>query len=334
MHDVKEIACKNYQRAVHKKVNNDIIDNSRCNINTINDVFKAKIKYKYGMCVHNGIDHTGRCDPKRNSYGYKYGMQFICNNLIYGQFAVNTPWITACSVFDTLLCNGEYQKERYEALGIKTEVIASGSPRFDKGNKTVNKEVFLENYGLDTNKKTILWLPTHTEATSVVGFLDIMQGLSAHYNIILKAHTHCYLEIKKLPQLISAMAPNIVNINNMESTELLGVADYVFCDYGGSVFTAIYNDKNVLLLNAEDKYAHKFKDSPEVEIRKEIINFYRHEGDKLISALKDEKIWEEQKAIRKRIKDRFFSTYAEPSGKIIADILLKKLEQTAQGEAS
>ncbi|MDR0606241.1 MAG: CDP-glycerol glycerophosphotransferase family protein, partial [Bacteroidales bacterium] len=264
----------------------------------MSEVFNKKLQYQ--CTVTGNPDLLFKCNKK-------YGIEFLAKKLVRTLFSIGVnSWVfdrEDNAIFDTILCSGEYQKERYEALGIKAEVIASGSPRFDKENKTVDKEGFFKHYGLDKNKKTILWLPTHTKATSVVNFLDVMQGLSINYNVTLKTHASCYSEIKKLPQLISAMAPNIININNAESTELLGVGDYVFCDYGGSVFTAIYNDKNVLLLNAEDKYVHKLigEDSPEVEIRKEIINFYRHEGDKLISALKDKKIWEEQKAIRRRI---------------------------------
>ncbi|MDR0606235.1 MAG: hypothetical protein LBG80_18305, partial [Bacteroidales bacterium] len=280
--------------------------NKKFNLLTINEVFRKKLQYSQVVCVFPelaGLLGIGN--------GRKYGIEFLAKKLVRALFLIGAGNYIfnkkTNAIFDTILCSGEYQKERYETLGIKAEVIASGSPRFDKENKTVDKEVFFKHYGLDTNKKTILWLPTHgRHICSILEFLPIVKAIENDFNIIFSipfGPNGCYGDFPFLDFKIKLRVPTAIIVNNMESTELLGVGDYVFCDYGGSVFTAIYNDKNVLLLNAEDKYVHKLigEDSPEVEIRKEIINFYRHEGDKLISALKDKKIWEEQKAIRRRI---------------------------------
>ncbi|MDR2337662.1 MAG: hypothetical protein LBE20_03305, partial [Deltaproteobacteria bacterium] len=225
------------------------------NLLTINEVFSQKLQYGQIVCVFPepaGLWGTGD--------GIKYGIEFLARKLVRALFLIGAGNYIfhkkTNAIFDTLFCNGEYQKERYEALGIKAEVIASGSPRFDKGNKTVDREVFLKHYGLDKNKKTILWLPAHgRRICSVLKFLPIVKTLENDFNIIFSipfSASGCYGDFPFLDFKIKLRIPNAIIVGNMESTELLGVGDYVFCDYGGSVFTAIYNDKNVLLLNAED----------------------------------------------------------------------------------
>jgi hypothetical protein len=138
----------------------------------------------------------------------------------------------------------------------------------------------------------------------------------------------CYGDFPFLNRRIRKKLEKTIIVNHLESSRLLDVADYVFCDYGGSIFTAIYNDKNVILLNANnDSYVKKHfgENSPELLIREEIINFYPCQHKKLLMAMNTVSIWEQQKEIRQKIREKFFVKNTQPAAKIIAKILCKDL---------
>ena len=205
------------------------------------------------------------------------------------------------------------------------DVFYLGSPRFEKKLQIA--------VGNKNHKKTILWLPSHNKTTSCCKtYLNIINSLAHNsYNVILKPHHWCYRENKHLDQILSKYK-NILVKKDCSITQLIPLADYVFCDYGGSVFSAIYYDKNVAFLNTKNqKYLMRpwpfGIDSPEIKLREEIINFNEDEGDKILAALKDDKIWEAQKRIRADIKKRFFTIGEEPASKRIANILLDILSK-------
>lgn len=230
--------------------------------------------------------------------------------------------------FDVIFCVGSFSKNIYDnAYGNTKKILAIGSSRFENLSTSSN----LEKY---SNKKNIIWLPTHTPVSSLPQFLNVIETLTNYYNVLLKPHSACFDEIFNLNKILTKF-PNIRIIKNeINSAELLNIADYVFCDYGGSVFTAIYNDKNVLFLNSDNKdyltqpYPFGF-DSPEVLLRKEIINFDTNcSGNEIIKALQDNNIWEKQKEIRKSIKERFFTITEEPASKKIANKLIEFLNES------
>jgi CDP-glycerol glycerophosphotransferase (TagB/SpsB family) len=124
------------------------------------------------------------------------------------------------------------------------------------------------------------------------------------YNIIIKNHHHTYMEIKDLDKKILSVIPSAIILKGVNNIDLFPIADFVICDYGGSVFTAILCDKNVLLFNADKKNILKKLygiDAMEIEIRKDIINFNKNQAREFINALINKDIWEDQIIIREKI---------------------------------
>ena len=153
-----------------------------------------------------------------------------------------------------------------------------------------------------------------------------MNFLGKQYKVIVKPHHHCFLENKNLKETITHYT-NLKLQECVDNHELLTLADYIFCDYGGSVFTAIYHDKNILFLNAP-KLKTFCLQNPEVLLRKEIINFDPCcTGDEILKALKNDAIWEEQKKVRKSIREQFFTITKEPASKKIANKLIEFLNE-------
>ena len=230
--------------------------------------------------------------------------------------------------FDVIFCVGPFSKKVYqETYGKNKEILDFGSTRFEN----------LSSYPLNTriciSRKNIVWLPTHSPVSSLPKFLRIIESLHDNYDIYLKPHPASFHEIRNLGKILEKL-PNIHVIKKeINSIDLLKIADFVFCDYGGSAFTAIHNDKNVLFLNTDNiNYLAKQYpfglDTPEVLLRKEIINFDPYcTGDDILKALKDNTIWEEQKKVRKSIRERFFTITKEPASQKIANKLFEFLNQ-------
>ncbi len=334
---VLDIVFKRTYTKIKKKKIKNIIKKSYpfCRLRTIHEVIESREKYRWLVCGHNGLSHTARCIVKDDLV---YGANLLADHLAYFQFAIDPDQasnVKKCQVFDKIFCVGAWQAKLFRNMPIKAKVLDYGSPRFD--NKIRSRDnldvraLLANNNHFDCNKETILWLPTHTKATTVVDFLPNMQNLTQEYNVLLKAHTDCFSEIKDLEDIIRDNAPDIILVKDRDSADLMGLADFVCCDYGGSIFTAIGMDKNVILLNSKhDSFArrHFCTDckNGKIKLRDSIVNFYDNEQEKFLSILKDGSVWEKQSSIRENLREQYLSVHEEPSGKLIANELLRGLE--------
>lgn len=152
-----------------------------------------------------------------------------------------------------------------------------------------------------------------------------MDFLCKYFRVILKVHPDSFLEDNCLRGII--LSHRGIELDEVsKASELFLEADFVFCDTGAVAFLAIYCDKNVLFLNASDDVAFRY---PEIQLREEIVNFDRNcSGEEISEALRNANIWEKQRVIRRRIKERFFAIQDEPASKKIARKLVEFLGET------
>lgn len=302
-----------------KEVLDELKREKNCKILKINEVL-GRYVYSVVVCAHNGLECTGRIYSLKSD---KYGIQFLGKHRSYFQFTIDIAFATTEKrnmVFDSIFFSGNYSKFLcFNSLRDtnRLQLFSFGSPRFER--KILHPISF-------SDRKTILWLPSHNQETSLNYFLKQMNFLGEYYRVIAKPHYWCFKENKDLKGRI-ACCQNLELQENLDSHELITSADYVFCDYGGSVFTAIYYDKNILFLNAPKLKSFCFQ-NPEVLLRKEIINFDPYcTGDDILKALKDNTIWEKQKKIRQSIRERFFTITKEPASQKIASKLIEFLNE-------
>lgn len=298
----------------------------KCRIYLINDTYGQK-KHSLVVSAHNGLESSSRM--YRKSQVLKHSLKSIGDYSAYCQFTIDIAFSKDYERnrhFDLIFYPGPWNQSQCKSTDLSNSLstFCVGVPRL---------EGFFEKQKVqkDVNAKTILWLPTHTPLSSLKYFLPLMNSIGENYRLILRPHPYCFDEISRLTQKIN-LNTNIILDTNTSAQELLSLSDYVFCDYGGSVFTAIYCDKNVVLLNCPFKdMIHKlgFFKSPEFLLRSEIINFNVGEEDKILAALKDEAVWEKQKPIRAAIKKQFFTVDEEPASKKIVRILMEQLEKNA-----
>lgn len=156
-------------------------------------------------------------------------------------------WRTLC---DLNLVYGRYSYERISPL---SPCVMVGNPRFD-----LYFENRLDEYrkqklcqALDPNKRTVLYLPTWGEISSIPQFGSAIAKLVHHYNVIVKVHHNTdILEKNKISMLSSIEGPNIFGAND-DLLYLMQAADVVLSDFSGAIFDALNVGKSVILLQKD-----------------------------------------------------------------------------------
>ncbi len=154
------------------------------------------------------------------------------------------------AIFDLNLMYGEYSRERVAPLA-PCRVI--GNPRFEPWftgqldqHRLANAKV-----QLDPEKKTILYLPTWGDLSSVPLYQSDIGKLSETYNVIAKVHHNTdAMELKRKVALGGAGLKSIFGASD-DLLYLLDCADMVLSDYSGAIFDAINVRKPVILLQNE-----------------------------------------------------------------------------------
>jgi hypothetical protein len=166
-----------------------------------------------------------------------------------------------CELFDVFFCHGPRDAEITKSVFSKP-IFIMGYPRYDNyfelRDNSLNKDLLQEKYGLDRGKKTILWITTWAPHFSTIEtYFKRMAMLVEHYNVIVRPHP---LEIDPQYSRFNKSVFNLVTNGTFilsdnryqDMTELYLVSDHVFCDYGASIFCALYMDKRIVLLNHKD----------------------------------------------------------------------------------
>lgn len=165
------------------------------------------------------------------------------------------------SVFDEFFCHGP-RDSKVLKKNFDTKVFEMGYPKYDDyfhdiENKEIKKNL-LNKFKCDLKKPTILWICTVSRYFStILTYKKYIEMLTDKYNVILRPHP---IEVDPKQNRFNKKVFDVLNskkffVNKNPSqnmTELYSISDYVFCDYGGSIFSTLYLGKNILLLNHEN----------------------------------------------------------------------------------
>ncbi len=143
--------------------------------------------------------------------------------------------------YDLILCPGKYAKER---LSNRTLCEVVGNPKFDGYSRL--------NPGPKRRKKTILYLPSHAEASSITTFSKSIDALAGKYEVIVKLH-------HGLPKECKGLFGRRVRVldERDDLLPLLKRADVVLSDYSGAVYDALLVKKPVMLLDLPEEQLEK-----------------------------------------------------------------------------
>ncbi len=167
--------------------------------------------------------------------------------------------------WDLYLCLGP---RVYEIIKLFTWAEIVGYPKFDDWFNGALDENFISEIKkkLDPSKKTILYLPTHGDLSSIDELVGELRKNAPYYNILVKPHYYTPLEepdrIKKLQR-----AGILLFQDESDILPFFKVVDIVVSDNSSGIFDAILADKPVVVtdfltkayLNGDHKKLKSFK---------------------------------------------------------------------------
>jgi hypothetical protein len=229
-------------------------------------------------------------------------------------------------IYDLFLCHGP-NDETHLKKRFKGKTAIMGYPRYDLYfSEALDLDEVVEEFGIDPNKKTILWMPTWDilgdGVCSIVPFARAISGLTDDFNVIVRPHP---ISIRKDPDAIKLLVSLKYRIDvdsTRDMNKLFKVADFVLCDHGGSAFGALYLGKNLVLLKTP-KYDESLmaKNSSNLELMKYFPTITVSEVDSLRSLFNDTVYWQKVLEDSRQLSDKYFADYRGTSSAAAATAL-------------
>lgn len=169
------------------------------------------------------------------------------------------------SIYDITLDFGERSANLHSYFSYP---VITGNAKFDDwfNNTLDEKELSLIEDKLDKNKKTILYLPTHGDLSSVDKITDELIKISPNYNVVIKLHY--YISREEPDRFKKLTHKNFLTYNDdCDLLLLLKKADVVLSDNSSAIFDAILADKPIIVT---DYLSNDFLDGKHLEKK-----FYR-----------------------------------------------------------
>jgi CDP-glycerol glycerophosphotransferase (TagB/SpsB family) len=235
-------------------------------------------------------------------------------------------------LFDIFFCHGPRDAEITKSLFDKP-IFIMGYPRYDnyfeRSGNSVDKNNLQRKYLVDNKKKTILLITTvNNNFSTIETYCEKMDKLTEFYNVIVRPHP---LEIDFQNDRFNQNVLDIVTNSKFilcddryqDMTALYLISDYIFCDYGGSIFSALYMDKRIILLNHKEVEKDLVvSTSTSMEVREYLPSISQHE-DSFLSYLGMD--WTRWDQARKKAREYFFGNINTDASKRSAQYLTNML---------
>jgi hypothetical protein len=258
----------------------------------------------------------------------KYNIRFM-----YGADVGGEKFGSWNNLFDLFFCHGPNDSKMIKDMFDKP-VYEMGYPRYD-GYFNSNKNIIeIKNkFNCDNDKKTISWICTVSEYFSTIEtYYLAMKELASDYNIIIRPHP---LEIDKQYDRYNETVHKIVTSDNFilnddsfqDMVELYQISDFIVCDYGGTIFSALYMEKNILLLNHNS--VHKdlgIYTSTSMDVRNYLLNINQQDSYKIKEYLQDDELWKKSHKRMQEARSLYFGDHYGDSATKAAEKLIILLE--------
>jgi len=124
-------------------------------------------------------------------------------------------------------------------------------------NLSKNKKIFFDfkNYKkLNYKKKTIYWMPTHIDNKferdqNIILWSEKLAFLNKRYNLIVRPHPKTILTNQSIIKKLNKLNFIIDDVHNRKIGNVIKNSNLILCDYGGTLFSSIYLEKPIVLLN-------------------------------------------------------------------------------------
>lgn len=221
--------------------------------------------------------------------------------------------------YDVMFCYGPHHQALFSSR-FASRFVQVGYPRYDPFFLDFAALKNQSNaFGLDPDRKTILWMPTAHEFSSVPHHARAIAELTDQYNVIVKPHP---VETEENIALLSSLPFTRLITDLTDNLVVFAIADHVLGDYYGTAYGAIYCDKNLLLLNVPglDPTRTPLADR---KLRQRMVNLSEPDPERLRSMLSNTEDWRTQRQTRALIRNNLFAPYYGFSSEVAALMLLQ-----------
>lgn len=126
--------------------------------------------------------------------------------------------------------------------------------------KKNNLSFIFKNQGFDNKKKIIYWLPTFVDTygeknKNIELWIPKLLFLKKNYNLIIRPHPKFNLDNSILKKKL--VFHNLIIDNKLDQKigNIIISSDIILCDYGDAIFSSLYLNKPIILLNfLKDSY--------------------------------------------------------------------------------
>jgi CDP-glycerol glycerophosphotransferase (TagB/SpsB family) len=195
-----------------------------------------------------------------------------------------------------------------------------GYPRYDKYFDSLkNKELkysLLKKHSCNYKKPTILWICTVSPFFSTIEkYAELMYQFTEKFNVILRPHP---MEIdpqydrykKNVHDIVNSGRFIISNDPYQEMSDLYLIADFVFCDYGGSIFSALYVNKKIILMDHNHvRMDLEVYGSTSMEVREYLPTINKIKGCDIDRQILDSGFWNNGSENKKKARQKYFGNH-------------------------
>ena len=321
----------------------------------VNDVIREKVKYAFVISNHyvSGstlVDHPWYRKALRiaivrlANVGYRlrgreglpasHWAQYLslrCGitpvRIMYGA-DISAGWSLARwnEQYKVIFCHGPNDEDIIRAR-FQAETYQMGYPRYDSyfNDSSIHiNNPLLEEFGFSRERRTVVWLPTFGDGVcSIRWYAKQIAGLKARYNVLVRPHP---ISFRKAPGDIRILEDLNLRIDSDDVRDmnyLYAAADFVVCDYGGTAFSALYLDKNIVQLDvpgADTFYTSS--GSSNLELRELLSPVIRSpDAGNLQQVLEDDSVWARQAEQREKAFQKYFAPYRGKSADRVVSVL-------------
>jgi len=240
---------------------------------------------------------------------YKENQEKIFVRMVYGLSKATWNYGWWNMLFDEFLVYGNYDAKILSFYGPTVKI---GNPKFDdwfNGN--------VEPYPVEPNKKTILYLPTYDDLSTLSWVLPVLSKMAENFNVILKTHHGTNAsELKKVFSRVEILGGDV------DILPLLASSDVVVSDYSGAIFDAILAEKPLVL--ADIPGAETFPSTTPSSLEHVVRNYALHTSDQallrdyIVQALEEDPYLEK----RQEVAQEWFAVRDGTSGQRAAQAIV------------
>ncbi len=238
-------------------------------------------------------------------------------------------------IIDLYLCHGDFDSNLVQTR-TKKPCAVIGYPRYDN---LVDPELKLAKnirteFGIPSDKPIVAWLPTYVprqgnDDFNIDSWAPFVAELTKNFAVIVRPHPKRVERDREiLNDKLSSFGFYVDLVAERDMSELYAGAAFTLCDYGGVVFSSVYTDQNLILLNhPEHDSEHQRKENLIVyQIRDQLLNVgfeqANQEPDILIKLTQNKEIWDQQSRIRDKVREQFFGGVEAGRGSELAAEIL------------